>query len=311
MSSECKTKSKLEKILRSGQFAVTGECGPPRGADPEVIKKKCNLLRDKADAFNITDNQTSVVRMSSIASSVIMMQEGMEPIMQMVCRDRNRIAMQSDILGAAALGVNNMLCLTGDHQKFGDHPQSKNVFDLDSIQLINMVHRMRDEGKFQGGDDIKGAPSLFIGAAENPFADPFEIRVPRLAKKVAAGVEFIQTQCIFNMKRFSDWMKGVVDRGLHENVFILGGVTPFKSFGMAKYMANNVPGMDVPQELLDRMKATPKEKQADEGIQIAVETIAELKKMTGIAGVHIMAIEWEEKVGEIAEKAGLLPRPTV
>jgi methylenetetrahydrofolate reductase (NADPH) len=311
MTSECKTKSKLEKILRSGQFAVTGECGPPRGADPEVIRKKCSLLKNKADAFNITDNQTSVVRMSSIAASVIMMQEGMEPIMQMVCRDRNRIAMQSDILGAAALGVNNMLCLSGDHQKFGDHPQSKNVFDLDSIQLINMVRRMRDEGKFQGGEDIKVAPSLFIGAAKNPFADPFEIRVPRLAKKVAAGVEFVQTQCIFNLKRFSEWMKGVVDRGLHEKVFILGGVTPFKSFGMAKYMANNVPGMDVPQELLDRMKATPKEKQADEGIQIAVETIAELRKMTGISGVHIMAIEWEEKVGEIAEKAGLLPRPTV
>lgn len=309
MSEEYKSGSKLEKVLKAGQFAVTGECGPPRGADPEVIKKKCALLKDKADAFNITDNQTSVVRMSSIASSVIMMQEGMEPVMQMVCRDRNRIAIQSDILGGAALGVKNMLCLSGDHQKFGDHPQSKNVFDLDSIQLIHTVKKMRDEHKFLGGDEIKGAPKLFIGAAENPFADPFEIRVPRLAKKVAAGVDFIQTQCIFNLPKFEEWMKQVVDRGLHEKVYILGGVTPFKSFGMAKYMANNVPGMDVPEELLKRMKDTPKEKQAEEGINIAVETCFKLKEMKGVAGVHLMAIEWEEKVGEIAQKAGLLPRP--
>ncbi len=311
MSTECKTDSRLEKILRSGQFAVTGECGPPRGADPDVIRKKCQLLKGMADAFNITDNQTSVVRMSSIASAVIMMQEGLEPVMQMVCRDRNRIAIQSDILGGAALGIKNMLCLSGDHQKFGDHPQAKNVFDIDSMQLINTVRRMRDEGKFLGGEDIKGAPKLFVGAAENPFADPFEIRVPRLAKKAAAGAEFIQTQCIFNLKKFREWMKGVVDRGIHEKLFILGGVTPFKSFGMARYMANNVPGMDVPDELLKRMKDTPKEKQAEEGINIAVETIEELRQIPGIAGVHIMAIEWEQKVGEIAEKAKLLPRPVV
>ncbi len=311
MSEDFKSGSNLEKVLKAGHFAVTGECGPPRGADPEVIKKKSNLLRDKADAFNITDNQTSVVRMSSIAASVLMLQEGMEPVMQMVCRDRNRIAMQSDILGAVSLGIKNMLCLSGDHQKFGDHPQAKNVFDLDSIQLINAVKTMRDEGRFVGGQEIKGAPKLFIGAAENPFADPFEIRVPRLAKKVAAGVDFIQTQCIFNLPKFEEWMKQVVDRGLHEKVYILGGLTPFKSFGMAKYMANNVPGMDVPEDMLKRMKDTPKEKQAEEGIKIAVEILHRLKEIKGVAGVHIMAIEWEEKVGEIAQMAGLLPRPKV
>jgi methylenetetrahydrofolate reductase (NADPH) len=249
--------------------------------------------------------------MSSIAASVLMLQEGMEPVMQMVCRDRNRIAMQSDILGAVSLGIKNMLCLSGDHQKFGDHPQAKNVFDLDSIQLINAVKTMRDEGRFVGGQEIKGAPKLFIGAAENPFADPFEIRVPRLAKKVAAGVDFIQTQCIFNLPKFEEWMKQVVDRGLHEKVYILGGLTPFKSFGMAKYMANNVPGMDVPEDMLKRMKDTPKEKQAEEGIKIAVEILHRLKEIKGVAGVHIMAIEWEEKVGEIAQMAGLLPRPKV
>jgi methylenetetrahydrofolate reductase (NADPH) len=311
MSAECNTESRLEKILKSGKFAVTGECGPPRGADPEVIRKKCALLRGNADAFNITDNQTSVVRMSSISSAVIMMQEGMEPVMQMVCRDRNRIAIQSDILGGAALGVKNMLCLSGDHQKFGDHPQAKNVFDIDSVQLIRTVRQMRDDGKFLGGDDIKGVPRLFVGAAENPFADPFEIRTPRLAKKVAAGVEFVQTQCIFNLDKFKEWMRQVVDRGLHEKVFVLGGVTPFKSFGMARYMAKNVPGMDVPEHLLKRMKDTPKEKQAEEGVKIAVEIIEELKRTEGVKGVHIMAIEWEEKVGEIAKMAGLLPRPEV
>ncbi len=313
MSSECKTESKLEKILRSGQFAVTGECGPPKSADPEVVRKKCKLLKEKADAFNITDNQTSVVRMSSIAASVLMMQEGLEPVMQMVCRDRNRIAAQSDILGASALGIKNMLCLSGDHQKFGNHPQAKNVFDLDSIQLIHTVRTMRDELKFLSGEEIEHGvgPKFFIGAAANPFADPFEIRVPRLAKKAAAGVEFVQTQCIFNLDKFKEWMKGVVDRGLHEKVFILGGVTPFKSFGMANYMAKRVPGMDVPDHLLKRMKETPKENQAEEGIKIAIETIQELKAIPGMAGVHIMAIEWEEKVGEIAERAGLLPRPAV
>lgn len=311
MSDELKSNSRLEKVLKAGHFAVTGECGPPRSADGDVIRKKAQLLKGKADAFNITDNQTSVVRMSSIGASVIMMNEGLEPVMQMVCRDRNRIAIQSDILGAAALGINTMLCLSGDHQKFGDHPESKNVFDIDSIQLIKTVRQMRDEAKLLGGEEMATPPKLFIGAAANPFADPFAIRVPRLAKKVAAGVEFIQTQCIFNMKKFSEWMKGVVDRGLHEKVYILGGVTPFKSFGMAKYMSKFVPGMDVPDELLTRMKDTPKEQQADEGIKIAVETIEQLKEMKGISGVHIMAIEWEEKVGEIAEKAGLLPRPEV
>jgi methylenetetrahydrofolate reductase (NADPH) len=311
MSAEIKTDSRLEKILKSGAFAVTGECGPPRGADPEVIRHKCKLLKGNADAFNVTDNQTSVVRMSSIAAAVVMLSEGLEPVMQMVCRDRNRIAMQSDILGGAALGLKNMLCLSGDHQKFGDHPQAKNVFDLDSIQLIHTVRNMRDNGKFLGGDEIKGVPKMFIGAAENPFADPFEIRVPRLAKKINAGVEFIQTQCIFNLEKFGEWMKGVVERGLHEKVFILGGVTPFKSFGMASYMAKRVPGMDVPEDVLKRMKETPKEKQAEEGIKIAVETIQQLREMKGISGVHIMAIEWEEKVGEIAKLAGLLPRPQV
>jgi methylenetetrahydrofolate reductase (NADPH) len=302
--------SRLERILEGGEFAVTSECGPPRGVDPEVITKKGELLKGYVDAVNVTDNQTSVVRMSSFASCILLKEMGFDPILQMVCRDRNRIALQSDILGAAALGINNILCLTGDHQKFGDHPTAKNVFDLDSVQLIQTVKWMRDEGKFLGGEELKGVPQFFIGAAANPFADPFEIRVPRLAKKVNAGVQFIQTQCIYNLERFEKWMEMVRGRGLHEKVHILAGVTPFKSVGMAKYMKNMVPGMDVPDELIERLQGVPKENQAEEGIKICVESIERLRAIEGIHGVHVMAIEWEEKVPEIVKQAGLHPRPS-
>jgi methylenetetrahydrofolate reductase (NADPH) len=304
-----KTNSKIERILANGGFVVTSECGPPRGSDPEIIRKKGELLRGVVDGVNVTDNQTAVVRMSSLAASVILKGMGLEPILQMVCRDRNRIALQSDILGAAALGINNVLCLSGDHQKFGDHPQGKNVYDIDSIQLIGVVCRLRDEGKFLGGEEVKGKPMMFVGAAENPFADPFEIRAARLGKKVKAGCEFIQTQCIYNMERFSRWMAMVCDRGLHEKCAVLAGVTPFKSAGMANYMKKNVPGMDVPDDMIERMKGVPKEKQAEEGIKICVEQIQRLKEIPGVRGIHIMAIEWESKVGEIVKTAGLLPRP--
>jgi methylenetetrahydrofolate reductase (NADPH) len=306
-----KSASHLEKILESGAFAVTSECGPPRGADPEVVREKGELLRGHVDAVNVTDNQTSVVRMSSIAASVILKQMGLEPICQMTTRDRNRIAIQSDLLGAAALGMTNLLCLSGDHQRFGDHPTAKNVYDIDSIQLIQTVHQMREEGKFINGEDIKTPPKFFIGAAANPFADPFAIRVPRLAKKAAAGVDFIQTQCIYNMDKFKEWMKGVVDRGLHEKVKILAGVTPMKSVGMARYMKRSVPGMDVPDEVIKRLQGAGKGNAAAEGIKFCVEQIQELKEMEGIAGVHLMAIEWEEKVPEMVKAAGLSPRPEV
>ncbi len=306
-----KSASRLEKVLEKGEFAVTSECGPPRGADAEVIRRKGELLKGAVDAVNVTDNQTSVVRMSSAASCFILKEMGLDPVLQMVTRDRNRIAIQSDILGAAAVGVNNILCLSGDHQVFGDHPKAKNVYDMDSIQLIHTVKTMRDEGKFIEGEEIKPPPKLFIGAACNPFADPFEIRVPRLAKKVAAGVDFIQTQCIYNLDKFEEWMKGVRDRGLHEKVYILAGVTPMKSVGMAKYMKNMVPGMDVPDEIIERLKGVPKEKRAEEGIKICIETIQRLKEIEGVSGVHVMAIEWEEKVPEIVKGAGLYPRPQV
>ncbi|MBI5526728.1 MAG: methylenetetrahydrofolate reductase [Deltaproteobacteria bacterium] len=306
-----KSNSRLEAVLAAGKFALTGECGPPRGADPGAVAKKAALLLGSVDAANVTDNQTAVVRMSSMGASLHVKSAGVDPIMQMVCRDRNRIAMQSDILGAASHGISNLLCLSGDHQKFGDHPTAKNVFDLDSIQLIAMVKKMRDEEMFLGGEKIKVAPKLFIGAAENPFAHPLAIRVPRLAKKIAAGADFIQTQCIFNIEQFQKWMKGVTDRGLHEKVFILAGVTPFKSWRAAEYMATKVPGMDVPAALVERMKGAPKEKAKATGVDICVELIEQLREIPGVKGIHLMAIEWEEIVPEIAKRAGLLPRPEV
>jgi len=306
-----KTESVLEKVLASGELAVTGECGPPRGALPEVVKEKAALLKGYVDAVNVTDNQTAMVRMSSFAASVFLRQMDLHPVFQMVCRDRNRLAMQSDIIGAYSHGINTMLCLSGDHPKFGDHPMAANVHDLDSMQLIQTVRGMRDEGRFQGGAEIKNPPKMFIGAAANPFADPFELRVARLAKKVKAGVDFVQTQCIYNIDKFETWMQGVRDRGLHEKVYIMAGITPMKSVGMARYMKNKVPGMDVPDELVKRMAGVPKEQQPQEGIDICVESIERLRQIEGVAGFHIMAIEWEEKVPEIVERGGLYPRPQV
>jgi methylenetetrahydrofolate reductase (NADPH) len=306
-----KTPSKLEKILAAGHLAVTSECGPPRGSDPEAITHKAEMIKDHVDAINITDNQTSMTRMCSLAACIRLKLMGLEPVLQMVTRDRNRLALQSDILGAASFDIHNIICLSGDHNSFGDCAKGQNVHDLDSLQLVQTVRYMRDEGKFLGGDEIKRPPEMFVGAAANPFADPFEIRVPRLAKKIAAGAEFIQTQCIYNLDKFEEWMKLACDRGLTEKVYILAGMTPMKSAGMARYMKNRVPGMDVPDEIVKRLADTPKEKQAEEGITICVEAIQRLKEVKGVAGFHVMAIEWEEKVPEIIERAGLYPRPKV
>ena len=309
-----KAGSNLERILNEGKFAATAELGPPKSADAEVVQKKADLLKGKVDAVNITDNQTAIVRMSSLGAAKLTLDKGLEPVMQMVCRDRNRIAIQSDMLGAYALGVRNLLCLTGDHQKFGNHPTSKNVFDLDSIQLLDMMRNMRDNKVFQCGDEIRNSkkapivePKLFLGAAENPFAHPYEFRAIRLAKKVNAGADFIQTQCIFDVPRFKEWMKEVVDMGLHEKTHILAGVMPVKSAGQVKYMKKNVAGMSIPDSLVDRMKGASDPKA--EGVDFVVELIDEVRQIEGIRGVHIMAVEWEEMVPTIAERAGLLPRP--
>ena len=303
--------SQLKKVLDMGKLAVTAECGPPKGADPDAILRKADLLSGKVDAINVTDNQTAIVRMSSLAACSLLLSRGLEPVLQAVVRDRNRIALQSDILGASALGIRNILCLSGDHQSFGNQPQAMGVFDLDSIQLVQTIKTMRDQGTVLGGELLTKSPRLFIGAAANPFADPLELRVIRLAKKIRAGADFIQTQCVYNLPRFQEWMSMVRDKGLTEQVSILAGVTPLKSAGMARYMKNKVAGMDIPDEVITRMEGVPKARQREEGIQICVETIQRLKEMQGIKGFHIMAIEWEEAVGEIVERAGLLPRPSL
>lgn len=305
-----KSGSNLERVLTAGEFAVTGELGPPKSGNPEVVREKARLLKGHVDAVNITDCQTAIVRMSSIAAGLIAKGEGVEPVIQMTCRDRNRIGMQSDILGAAALGLTNLLCLTGDHQKFGNHPGSKGVFDMDSIQMLGMVKAMRDDRRFQCGEEIKnGEPRLFLGAAANPFAYPFEYRAVRLGKKVAAGADFIQTQIIYNVEKFARFMEMARDLGLDEKVYLLAGVTPPKSLGMARYMKSSVPGMDVPDEIIRRMKDA-KDKQ-EEGINICVDIIRQVREIKGVAGVHVMAIEWESAVPEILKRAGLLPRPAL
>ena len=305
-----KAGSNLEKVLSAGHFALTSELGPPKGNDVSVIQKKVDFLRGNVDAVNVTDNQTAIVRMSSIAACSFVIQMGMEPVMQMVCRDRNRIAMQSDIFGATALGIHNIVCLTGDHHMFGNQVNAKNVHDLDSVQLIDMVRNMRDNQTLLGGEDkIEGEIRMFIGGAANPFADPFEFRALRAAKKAAAGMDFIQTQCIYDMDRFREWMRMMRDLGVHEKVHILAGITPMKSAGMARYMAKNVSGIIIPDALIDRMAKA--QKGADEGIKICVEQIQELREIEGVHGIHLMAIEWEHMVGRIAEEAGLLPRPQV
>ncbi len=300
-----KTYSRLHEKLSKGEFAVTGECGPPRGANKDVIDKKIKLLNGYVDAVNVTDNQTAIVRMSSIAASAHLVAAGLEPVMQMVVRDRNRIAIQSDIMGAYSLGIRNILCLSGDHQKFGSQPEARNVFDIDSVNLIRTVRNMRNTGKDMSGFELDVAPQMFIGAAANPFADPFEYRVIRLGKKLDAGADFIQTQCIYNMDRFKEWIRLANEEGLTQKGYILGGVTPLRSAGMARYMNKKVAGMDVPEEIIKRMDGVEKKRQADEGIKICLETIEALKELTGVHGVHIMAIEWEDVVARIVEQAGL------
>ena len=313
-TSQLKSGSNLEKVLRAGHFAVTGELGPPKNADGEVIRKKAAILKGYVDAANLTDNQTAIVRMSSIGAGALAVQAGLEPVIQMTCRDRNRLGMQSDLLGAYALGLRNILCLSGDHQTFGNHPQSKNVHDIDSMQLIQMVVGLRDKNCFQCGEEIKGVnPRFFVGAAENPFGDPFDWRPYRLGKKAKAGADFIQTQLIYNVPRFKEFMKRVVDLGVHEQLYILAGVGPLKTAGAAKYMRDSVPGMDVPDEVVERMEAAGRgieDKKAkaaalkEEGIKICVELIQQMREIEGVRGIHLMAIEWEEAVPIIMEKAG-------
>lgn len=322
-----KTGSNLERVLDAGHFAVTVEIGPPMDCDGTVVTEKAKLLKGIADAYNITDNQTAVVRMSSIAAAVLIMREDLEPVMQMTCRDRNRLAIQADVLGACALGVKNCLCIVGDHQSFGaagrlkGHPGARNVYDVDSTQLISILKGMRDDGLQQGGDPIETRPLLFIGAAWTPLGDPVEIRPLRLRKKVEAGADFIQTQGVYDVPRFREQMEVIRNMGLHERTAILAGIIVPRNLGMLKYMNSSVAGVSVPETLMDRMakartsagkdKKQASRNQAQEGIRITVELIEQVRDIPGVKGVHIQAIEWEQRVPGILKKAGLLPRPVV
>ena len=321
-----KSGSNLEKVIASGKPAVTAELGPPMSADPHEVIKKAGILKGVCDAANITDCQTAVVRISSIAAAFIAQREGLEPVMQMTCRDRNRIAMQADLLGAAALGLKNCLCIAGDHQKFSaagrlkGHPGAKNVYDVDTCQLVGIMKKMRDEGLQQGGDKLEVAPKFFIGASWTPMGDPMDFRPYNLKKKVDAGADFIQTQGIYDMEMFKSQMEKARNLGLHERTAILAGIIVPKSAMILKYMDSSVAGVTVPKALIDRMlkakeaagddKKKMKELQEQEGIKIAVELVQQALEIPGIKGVHIQAIEWETAMEPIVKAAGLYPRPT-
>lgn len=306
-----KTKSNLARILDIGQFVVTAEISPPQDTNLETIRRNANLIKGYVDAFNVPDGQAAVVAMASWAVCLVGMEEGLDAIVHMTCRDRNRIALQLDILAVSAFGVNNILCLSGDPISFGNHPRAKPVFDLDSIQLIRMVKTLRDEKKFDNGELIVGTePRLFIGAAINPFAQPLESAVNRLKDKVTAGADFVQTQPIYNIEGFKKWMELVREKGLHKEVKILAGITPVTSVAAARYMKTKVPNMDIPDRIIERLrKARNKEEAAEEGIKIAVETINQLKQIEGVEGIHIMTLGREEIIPNICNAASLYPRP--
>jgi methylenetetrahydrofolate reductase (NADH) len=322
-----KSGSNLERVILSGQPAVTAELGPPMSADGHEVTHKAHILKGFCDAANITDCQTAVVRISSIAGAVLALREGLEPVMQMTCRDRNRIAMQADLLGAAALGLKNCLCIAGDHQKFSaagrlkGHPGAKNVYDVDTCQLVGILKKMRDEGLQQGGDKLDVAPKLFVGASWTPAGDPMDFRPINLKKKVDAGADFIQTQGIFDIEIFKSQMEKARNLGLHERTAILGGIIVPRTAMMLKYMDSSVAGVSVPKSMIQRMakakdaagddKKKAKELQEEEGIKITVELIHQVLEIPGIKGVHIQAIEWETAIEKIVKAAGLYPRPQI
>lgn len=290
--------SNLHELLSNSKFVITAEIGPPKNSDKNVILNKSQILKDFGDAFNITDNQTAVVRMSSLCGSKILLENNIEPIMQITCRDRNRIALQSDLLGASALGIKNVLCLTGDHQSFGNHPNSKGVFDIDSIQLIEILNNMRNKGIFQNDEKILNPkPDFFIGAATNPFLELKEFLIDRLEKKIKAGADFVQTQSVFNLEKFNIWMDEIKSRGIEKQINILAGITPLKSKKMANRMKFHVPGVDLPDDIYNRISKS--ENPENEGFNIAVELTNKIKKINGINGIHFTALFWENIIPKI------------
>ena len=300
--------SRLERVLRSGRFAVTAELDAPDSADPADVYRNALVLAEVCDAINATDGAGGNCHMSSLGCCALLTRAGYEAVLQVSCRDRNRIAIQGDLLGAAAMGVRNVLCLTGDDVSVGDQPEARRVFDFDSIQLLQVARMMRDQGVFLSGRRLATPPRLFLGAVENPFAPPFDWRPLRLAKKVAAGAQFIQTQYCFDVPRLREFMRRVRELGLHEQVYILVGVGPLRSLKAAEFMRTRVPGVWIPDAIVERMARTPRQRQAEEGQQICVEIIQQVREIEGVHGVHVMAYRQEEAVAEIIHRAGLFPR---
>jgi methylenetetrahydrofolate reductase (NADPH) len=299
--------SGLRAVLDSGRFAVTAEIGPPRGADPGAVERKVELLRGWVDAANVTDNQGAHVRLSSLGGSVLAMRAGLEPVMQLTCRDRNRIGLQSDLLSAGALGIPNVLLLTGDHPRFGDHPDAKPVFDLDGVQLTWLARTLRDNGVLMSGQPLSVRPNWLIGTVENPFAPPTEFRARRLAKKVAAGAEFVQTQYVFDVEAFERWMARLGELGVTGRCAVLAGVGPIRSLRVLEYLRTGVPGIHIPEHVAGRLRGVPGDRVADEGIALCVETIQRLRDIPGVAGVHLMAFGYERGVPDIVRRAGVGP----
>jgi len=303
--------SRLEEILRAGHFAVTAELNPPDSADPEDVYRAAGVLAEVCDGINAVDASGANCHISSVAMCALLTRAGYEPVYQVTCRDRNRIAIQGDILGAAAMGVLNVLCLTGDDVSSGDQPEAKRVFDFDSIQLLRTARTMRDQATFLSGRKITTPPCFFLGAAANPFVPPYEWRPQRLAKKIAAGAQFIQTQYCFDLPRFREYMHQVRDLGLDKQAFILAGIGPLKSAGAAEFLRSKVPGVVIPDKIVNRLKKTTKEKQQEEGEKICIELIEQIRDIEGVAGIHIMAYRQEELVADIVSQAALLPRPII
>lgn len=299
---------RLERVLRSGRFAVTAELAPADTSDPEAIYERALVLSEVADAINVTDASGAHVHMSSLGASALLVRAGYEPVLQVNCRDRNRIAIQGDLLGAAALGIKNVLCITGDGVHVGDQPDAKPVFDFDSIQLLQTATIMREKGIFLSRRKLEVAPRLFLGGASNPFSPPYHIRPLRLAKKVAAGADFIQTQYCFDIPLLEKFMADIREMNLHREVFILVGVGPLRSAKSALWMQENIPGVHIPESIIQRISKAPLSKQSAEGMKICIELIHQIQEIEGVAGVHVMAYRQEDKLPELVLKSGLLPR---
>jgi methylenetetrahydrofolate reductase (NADPH) len=303
------SRSHLERLLRAGEFVVTSELQTTDSADPASVTELADLLRGKVDAVNCTDNSAAHPHISAVAAAHLLADRGVEPVVQFTCRDRNRLGLQADMLGAAALGARNIVCMTGDDVAAGDHPEAKPVYDLDSTHLLRIARGLRDRGTYVSGRALSDPPSFFIGAVENPFAPPVDFRPMRLGKKIEAGAEFIQTQIVFNVPRFRQFMARVGELGLLDSVFVLASVFIPRSARSARYLRDQVPGIDVPEEIVSRLEATPEDVQAEEGLRIALELVEAVRSVPGVRGVHLMSIGQEHAILRLIEEAGLLPRP--